>query len=212
MKFIMAYSGGKDCTLALDKMLRQGHTCEALLVSTGEKGIWSYMHVFHKDVLSQFSESLQIPMIISNSKDKHDVPVLLKALNEAKEKYHIEALCTGDIDIPEVKQFNENIASEAGIKAVFPIWQKDRYECLNEFWNLGYTCRIKAVDTRYLPESYLGKQLDKSLVSDFEKLGIDICGEFGEYHTMVNNGPIFTKEIPFSFNRIYRNGNNSYLI
>lgn len=77
---------------------------------------------------------------------------------------------------------------------------------------LGYTCRIKAVDTRFLSESYLGKELNKSLIPDFEKLKIDICGEFGEYHTMVNDGPIFSKKIPFNFKKIYRNGNNSYLI
>lgn len=212
MKFIMAYSGGKDCTLALDMMLRQGHTCKALLVSASEKGTWSHMHAFHKDILKQYSESLKIPLIFSNGKDKHDVPALLKALNEAKEKYQIEALCTGDIDLPEIKSFNESISKKAGIKAIFPLWHKDRKECLNEFWNLGYTCHIKAVDTRYLPESYLGKELSKSLIPDFEKLNIDICGEFGEYHTMVNNGPIFSKEIPLNFKRIFRNGHNSFLI
>ena len=62
---------------------------------------------------------------------------------------------------------------------------------------LGYTCRIKAVDTRFLSESYLGKELNKSLIPDFEKLKIDICGEFGEYHTMVNDGPIFSKKNSF---------------
>ena len=57
-----------------------------------------------------------------------------------------------------------------------------------------------------------GEELNKSLIPDFEKLKIDICGEFGEYHIMINDGPIFSKKIPFNFKKIYRNGNNSYLI
>ena len=72
MKFVMAYSGGKDCTLALDRMLRAGHTCVALMVVVGIKGQYSYMHIFTRDVLGKFAESLGVPLILVPSKNKHD--------------------------------------------------------------------------------------------------------------------------------------------
>ena len=212
MKFVMAYSGGKDCTLALDRMLRAGHTCAALMVTVGIKGRYSYLHIFTRDVLEKFSESLGIPLILVPSKSQHDAAAVRDALIRAKELYGAEAVCTGDIDFEDARSWNESRAKEAGLLSFFPLWTEDRYKLLDEFFDRGFTCLFKAIDTSFLPEEMLGQPLTRDCISFFEKNGVDVCGEKGEYHTVVVNGPIFKKEIEFRYDRVYHNGKYCSLI
>lgn len=212
MKFFMAYSGGKDCTLALDRMIRQGHQCVALLVVTGIKGQYSYMHLFTDDILKQFSESLGIPIIKVPSKDKNDIIAMVEALAKQNKIYNADAVCSGDIDYIASYRYNKMISKIVGLEAIFPLWHEDRNKLLNELLDKGYICRIKCVDLSALPKSFLGKTLDKEMIETFKKRNIDICGENGEYHTMVTNGPIFKKELPFEYDYIYEANNIASLI
>ena len=212
MNFVMAYSGGKDCTLALDRMLREGHNCVALMVIVGIQGIYSYMHIFTRDILEQFSESLGIPLIFAPSASKHDSKAVIEALAKAKALYGAEAVCCGDIDFEESRSWNESVAAEAGIKAVFPLWMEDRRRLIDEFLDCEYKCLFKTVNNSLLPEELLGKPFTRECIPLFEKSGVDICGENGEYHTVVVDGPIFNKPIDFRYDRLYRKGEYSSLI
>lgn len=212
MRFVMAYSGGKDCTLALDRMLRAGHTCVALMVVVGIKGQYSYMHIFTRDVLEKFSESLGVPLILVPSKNKHDAAATLNALRQAKELYGAEAVCSGDIDYEDARRWNESVAKEAGLQSFFPLWMEDRYKLLDELFERGFTCLFKVIDTSLLPEELLGKPLTRECIPLFEKSGVDVCGEKGEYHTITVDGPIFKKKIEFRYDRVYHNGKYCSLI
>ena len=212
MKFVMAYSGGKDCTLALDRMLRAGHTCVALMVIVGIKGQYSYMHIFTRDVLEKFAESLGVPLILVPSKNKHDAAATLNALRQAKELYGAEAVCSGDIDYEDARRWNESVAKEAGLQSFFPLWMEDRYKLLDELFERGFTCLFKVVDTSLLPEELLGQPLTRECIPLFEKSGVDVCGEKGEYHTITVDGPIFKKKIEFRYDRVYHNGKYCSLI
>ena len=119
-----------------------------------------------------------------------------KALIEGK-KMGAQICVFGDIDIEEHKQWDILRCENTGLKAKFPLWQEDREKLVYEFIDSGFTTIIKTINLKYLDEKYLGKVLDRSVVKEIELSGADICGENGEYHTFVINGPLFSHLIEF---------------
>lgn len=212
MKFIMSYSGGKDSTLALDRMIREGNTCVGILVLVSKRGKYSYLHIFSRETLDQFSKSLGVPLIPVPSVSLHDSKSVESAIENAKDLYGAEAVCFGDIDAEEARSWNESVAAKLGFKAVFPLWKEDRRRLLDEFFDRGYTCLFKTIDNTLLPEELLGKPLTRECIPLFEENGVDICGENGEYHTIVTDGPVFKKPVEFRYNRLFRKGVYSSLI
>ena len=84
-----------------------------------------------------------------------------------------------------------------GLAAVEPLWEQPTSELLREFLNLGGQALIVATKAALLDESWLGRPLSQELLSEFNKLGIDACGEYGEYHTLVTSSPLFTAPLEF---------------
>ncbi len=101
----------------------------------------------------------------------------------------------GDIDIESHRQWEEDVCGAVGVKARLPIWQESRHKLLREWWSLGFTAFIVAVNAKALDRSFLGKELDTSLAQEFRRLGIDVCGENGEFHTVVTDGPLFSQRL-----------------
>lgn len=91
------------------------------------------MHAFHNDILKQFSESLGMLIIFSNGKDKHDELALIIALNEVKDKYKVESLWTGDINLSRIWEFNENLSKKVGINAIFYMAKNWLFKWILEF-------------------------------------------------------------------------------
>lgn len=83
------------------------------------------------------------------------------------------------------------------MKSAFPLWHKDREENVYELIELGYKCIIKSINNTLLPKSILGKTIDVNVIDEMKKCGIDICGENGEYHTLVVDGPIFHEALKY---------------
>ena len=104
----------------------------------------------------------------------------------------------GDIDIEDHAAWCRERCKNAGIRAGFPLWQRNRRENTEEAVNLGYKCLVKCINNKLLPREYLGREIDCSMIDDMEKRGIDICGENGEYHTIVLDGPIFKKPVEYT--------------
>lgn len=201
MKFAMSYSCGKDSTLALHKMIEQGHQPVCLVVMVNNEADRSYFHGADRNMLSRYATALDIPMIMcpSNGEDYHIA--LEKGLQEAK-AMGAEAACFGDIDIPGNREWEEERCHHVGLQPYFPLWQRDRAENVYELVELGYKCLIKSINTKLLPKSLLGKYLDQDSIAVMKKAGIDICGENGEYHTLVTNGPRFITPLEFEIGEI----------
>ena len=106
-----------------------------------------------------------------------------------------EAACFGDIGIENNRAWSEERCANAGIKAVFPLWKRDRSENVYELVEAGYKCLIKSIHNKILPKSFLGKILNQDVIDEMKQYGIDICGENREYHTLVIDGPIFQSPI-----------------
>jgi uncharacterized protein (TIGR00290 family) len=104
----------------------------------------------------------------------------------------------GDIDLTQHREWVERVCADCGITPILSLWNKKREELLNTFINDGFRAIIVAVDARFLNEDWLGKEIDADFVRDATSLGtIDLCGEKGEYHTFVYDGPIFKTPLAF---------------
>lgn len=196
MKFAVAYSCGKDSTLALHKMMEQGHEPVGLIVMINETMERSYFHGADENMLNQYSKALGIPLISCLTKGEDYHINFEMGLRKAK-SMGAEAVCFGDIDIIQNRQWEEERCSNTGLIPIFPLWQIGRKENVHEMIQLGYKCLIKSINMNLLPKTLLGKYLDEESVSVMEMADIDICGENGEYHTLVVDGPIFKKALDF---------------
>lgn len=208
----MAYSGGKDCSIALDRMQRQGHICVALLIAVDTNEKLSFLHCITRDNFEKISECLDIPLLFAPSQSKQDEKAVIKALNYAKEVYGAEAICSGDIDTNFSKEWIEHIGKITKLKVFTPLWKEDKYKLLDELFNRGFVYLFKVIDNNLLPETLLGKPLTRDCIELFEKNGVDVCGERGEYHTITVNGPIFKKELKFDNYNIRQANNYSIII
>lgn len=196
-KIVVSFSGGKDSTLALYRMIREGYKIIGLLVTFDNQND-SCFHRIPKDILKRISEELEIPLVeVDCSDGKNYEEEFENALKILKEN-GAEICVFGDIDIEAHKKWCLDRCDAAGIKGKFPLWQEDRESLTNEFLDYGFKAVIKKVNLKALTEEFLGKELSKEVVSEIKSLGSDPSGENGEYHTLVFGGPIFKNEVKFS--------------
>ncbi len=209
-KFVMSYSCGKDSTLALHKMLAAGHEAVALLVMVNRDSSRSFFHGADEALLGKYAQALQIPLLPVPTEGENYHLAMENALLIARER-GAEFACFGDIDLEANRRWGEERCANAGLEPIYPLWQKDRVENVRELLALGYRCLIKSIDRRLLPEALLGKILDEEVLREMEACGIDICGENGEYHTLVADGPIFHRPLPYQTGKILRFGDFSVI-
>lgn len=196
MKFAMAYSMGKDCTLALEKMIKAGHEPVCMIVISGKTGL-SFNHLATEKMAQRYSETLGIPLIYGRWEKKYDSDVVRELMIKAREEYGAEAACFGYIDL--MREWSEQLCREEGLECFTPLWQTDHETCLKEQLDGGYKCLITSIDKRMssMPVELLGKTLDWDVIEQIRQSGADICGENGEYHTLVTDCPLFKHPLEF---------------
>ncbi|XZK55891.1 diphthine--ammonia ligase [Clostridium perfringens] len=197
-KFVVSYSCGKDSTLSLYRMIKAGHTPVALLVTVDKKVLRSWFHGIPDKLLKDVSKSLDIPLVLvaSNGKENYG-ETFVEALKKIKEEMGAEACVFGDIDLMAHRTWCEDKCEKAGLEAIFPLWEEDREALTYEFIDNGFKTVIKNVKLSILGEEFLGEVLTKDVVERLKAAGSDACGENGEYHTFVFDGPLFKERINF---------------
>lgn len=208
MKFVMSYSCGKDSTLALHKMVEQGHTPVALLVMFNQDQERSWFHGVDRPLLEQIAASLELPLLLCPSSGEEYHLAFEEGLRRAMEM-GAEACVFGDIDIEDNAAWCRSRCKAVGLPARFPLWKRDRAENTREAVALGYRCVVKCVRNKDLPQSYLGRVMDEEMIEDMARRGIDICGENGEYHTIVLDGPLFHRPVAYTCREVLDFGNIS---
>lgn len=195
MRFIASFSGGKDSMLSIARAIEAGHTLSGLFVTTNSKTL-SWYHDISEEVLLEIASRLQTPLFMCpcRSGDKYTKD-FERALKQVKAMTDSVAVVFGDIDIEDHRAWCSERAKAVNLKALFPLWQEDRTTLVKEFIDRGYRTVVKKVAKNKLDKTFLGKTLDYELIDKFVEIGIDPCGENGEYHTLVYDGPNFTSPI-----------------
>lgn len=196
-KAVVSFSGGKDCTLSLYRMIKKDYEIIGLLV-TFDKQKDSCFHKIPRDILQAVSKELEIPIIeVDCSSEKVYEKEFEEALKFSR-RNGAEICVFGDIDIEAHKKWCLDRCASASIKGIFPLWQEDRESLAMEFIDYGFKAVIKKVNLKSLGQEFLGRELTKDVIQEIKELGCDPCGENGEYHTFVFDGPIFKNRIEFN--------------
>lgn len=208
--FFCSWSGGKDSCLALYCAIQAGAVPRALLTMLTRDGARSRSHGLPVSVLNHQALALKIPLVVRESSwDDYE-----QNFTEIIHRFRKEGMVYGvfgDIDLEDHFQWVERVCSAVGIRACEPLWKRPRRELMEKFFNAGFSATIIAVKEGVLDRGFLGRTLDRDLVRDLEKTGIDASGEEGEYHTVVTNGPIFRREIPLEQGKSTLRGGYSFL-
>lgn len=204
-KAVFNWSGGKDSTLALQKILENKDVeVVALFTTFNEETGKSSMHSIPLQILSKQAKSIGISLYTMYfSKDlKNYDEKMLEAVTHFK-TLGVTQFIFGDLLASGLKTYRESKLNPLGIEVIEPLWNKSSEEIMNEFLESGITSKIIVTQEDKLDKSYIGKILSHNLVKSFPK-EIDLCGEQGEYHTLSYAGPLFKKHIDFSITAVYK--------
>ena len=195
----MFWSGGKDSSLALWKVLQhKQHDIKYLVTTISEVHQRISMHGVQLALLQAQAERIGIPlklMVLPEGPDnklyeKH----LIMVLEELKAE-GIDTVIFGDIFLEDLKAYRLSLLDKLGMKAIFPIWKQDTTELLKEFIAEGFKALTVCVDGSKLTVAFAGRLLDDNFLNDLPN-GVDPCGENGEFHSFVFDGPLFKHEVP----------------
>ena len=195
------WSTGKDSSLALYHILKDKEYSVTQLVTTVNKDYERVsMHGLREALLDAQAERLQLPLqkiyfpaeVSMSSYDE----TMKKATSELIEKGYKYGIF-GDIFLENLRNYREEKLKEVGITGVFPLWKQDTKSLLKELLSLGFKAITVCVNAKLLDESFVGRILDESFINDLPDT-VDPCGENGEFHTFVFDGPIFSSPIDFT--------------
>lgn len=200
IKFTASYSSGKDSTLAIYKAISMGLQPQSLIMTYNEDRNRTWFHGINQGIIDKLSEALQIPIKLIRTSGKEYEMNFEKILKEEREK-GAEICVFGDIDIEDHLTWNTDRCEKVGLKPLLPLWNKSREEVVYDFIDSGFVTYITVVDTEKMDAKYIGKQLTRELIAQLKSEGVDVCGENGEYHTFVCDGPLFNKPIQFDISK-----------
>jgi uncharacterized protein (TIGR00290 family) len=194
------WSGGKDSTLALYKTIQnQQFDIQYLLTTLNQEADRISMHGVRSELLLAQAQSLNIPLKqvhLPSSSDMHAYETVMNdAIHELKAEGILDCVF-GDIFLEDLRKYREEKLEEVQLKAHFPLWNLSTTEIIREFIDLGFKTIVVCVDSSKLGEEFVGRIIDQDFISDLPST-VDPCGENGEFHTFVFDGPIFRKPIRF---------------
>jgi len=197
MNFFCSWSGGKDSCLSLYKAISLADLPKVLFTACIEEGGRSRSHGLSMDILQAQALSLGIPLVTVNTAwDQYRDHFVSGIRALKKQDPSITRGVFGDMDIEAHRQWEKEVCAECEMKAYLPLWQMERKYVLKTFLEVGFKAIIISVNTAQLnPEKYLGRVIDEMLCKELEAINVDPCGENGEYHTVVFDGPIFKQPL-----------------
>ncbi len=192
--FLCSWSGGKDSCFATMQAIKTGYTPTVLLNVLNEEGKISRSHGIPSSILQEQAISMGLPIHLISSSWKDYEQNFIEALIQLKETYHIAFAVFGDIDLQAHRDWEEKVCNNTQIEAILPLWQLNRKDLVLQMLAAGIETIIVSCNT-IMGEAFLGKTLTPALIETLVSLGVDACGENGEFHTLVTNCPLFNKGI-----------------
>jgi diphthine-ammonia ligase len=195
MKVVASWSGGKDSCFACYKAIQEGHDVSQLLIMMSDPGT-SNFHMIRSDMLDAQSQAIGVPIVkvmtTPNTYEENFKNALLKMKANG-----VEGIVTGDVFDVALHEAGwlDRICKEVGLTPVRPLWHRDTQQILDEFISEGFKATVVRVKNNVLGMEWLGREINKEFFADLLKLGtVDPCGEHGEFHTFVTDGPLFKKQ------------------
>jgi uncharacterized protein (TIGR00290 family) len=195
---LMSWSGGKDSCIALYEIQRmQDYRVSALLTTLTRDYDRVSMHGVRRELLEKQASSLGLPL--------HQVFISKDATNDEYEmkmgeafSWHRErgvvSIVFGDLFLQDIRTYREQFLARHNMFGLFPVWKRDTSSFIKEFIELGFKAVVTCVDSKVLDQSFSGRLIDEAFLSSLPR-NVDPCGENGEFHSFVFDGPIFAEAV-----------------
>jgi len=199
-KVIVAWSGGKDSALALYEILKSGgFDVDKLLTTVTQDYDRISIHGVRRVLLEQQANALGFPLekmfISKGASDAEYESVLLKVLERQRDN-GVSSVVFGDIFLEDVRKYREKLLMKVGMNGLFPLWKRDTKKLAQTFIDLGFKAVITSIDSNVLGKDFVGRDYDEKFLSDLPA-SVDPCGENGEFHSFVYDGPLFHESVLF---------------
>jgi uncharacterized protein (TIGR00290 family) len=199
------WSGGKDSALALYHTLRSGtHSPDLLLTSINAAVDRISMHGVRSSLLQSQADAIGIPLCTLSLPEGLGMTEYNDTMSSAVTSLHRQGYrdtIFGDIFLEDLRIYREQQLAPLGIRAHFPLWRRDTTDLLHEFLDLGFRTVVVCIRSGLLDKSFAGRIIDADFIKDLPK-NVDPCGENGEFHTFVFDGPIFKKPVGFTIGEV----------
>ena len=200
---VLSWSGGKDSALAL-QALRADPETEVVGLLTSVTRVYERIsvHGVRRSLLERQAERLRLPLFTIEldpvtTNDAYEA-AFLAAIEGVKQKHpDLAAIAFGDLFLTDVRAYRERLLAPTGLQPLFPLWGLDTTELARRFVQQGFVARLVCVDTTQLDGSFAHRAFDASLLADLPP-SVDPCGERGEFHTFVSDGPGFSGPIEYA--------------
>jgi uncharacterized protein (TIGR00290 family) len=195
---LFCWSGGKDSAMALRVLRQQRDVRIAALLTTVTDGYDRIsMHGVRRTLLLRQVAALGLPLCEVRIPPQCVNPIYEERMRNAllsQKENGVHSVAFGDIFLQDLREYRERNLAQVEMNAIFPIWKRDTRELAQDFCALGFRAIAVCVDPKKLSREFAGRELDESFFRDLPP-GVDACGENGEFHTFVYDGPIFSSAI-----------------
>ena len=206
MSYVASWSGGKDSCFALYEAVDKGYKISHLVNFISKEFHRVSFHGTEARLIQLQSQAIGIPLLQKETTwDGYE--------QEFKEAVRglipcgVTGMVFGDIYLQEHKDWVERVCNDLDIEAVEPLWGKSAEEILSGFIEKGFEAVIVSAKSDVIDDDWIGRRVDKAFVEYLKRKNIDICGENGEYHTLVTNGPIFNRRIQLIESKVISRNN-----
>jgi uncharacterized protein (TIGR00290 family) len=209
---LVSWSGGKDCAWALERLRGSDVEIVALLTTINEHFDRVAMHGVRRELVEEQSRSIGVPLWIaplpwpcSNERYEEVMATMCRRAVDAG----IDSVVFGDLFLEDVRAYRVRMLAPTGLEPLFPLWQTPTAALAREMLARGLRARIACIDRRVLDRSFAGREYDASFLADLPP-GTDPCGENGEFHSFVYDGPMFHHAIAIEPGEFHEDGDFTF--
>jgi uncharacterized protein (TIGR00290 family) len=196
---ILSWSGGKDSSLALQSLLADPAVRVEGLLTTITAGFDRIsIHGVRRVLLEQQARALGLPLHVVRIEQHANNDSYARRMSERLTAFReagINTVAFGDLHLGDVREYREGMMAQVGMNAFFPLWGRETQTLAREFIDGGFRAIATCVDTTQIDRGFAGRPFDHRFLDDLPD-GADPCGENGEFHTFVADGPIFAEPVP----------------
>ncbi len=208
--YAIASSGGKDSTLALYRAQQSGFAVTHLFHIYNNDTSRVRFHGYKPNIVEEQARLLGLESIIMPTRSQEFDNDFRAALERVKQE-GLRGIIFGNIFLEDVREFYETRIKSVGLEYYDFLWGQSTESVIEDFIQSGFKAIVTSIWLKKLDRKYLGRQIDGNFLIDLEKEAVDICGENGEYHSLVYDGPCFKKPLPYRICGIHEEMENIFL-
>lgn len=200
-KTLISWSGGKDSAMALYEIQQSSeYLACALLTTLTREDERLGIHFVRSELIEAQAASINLPLhkvfVNRNATNAEYERAMADALAHFRDAEGIETIAFGDLFLEDIREYREEFLARSEMRGIFPVWERDTKKFARDFIKLGFKAIVVSVNEQWLDESFAGEMLDEAFL-DKLPAGVDPCGERGEFHSFVFDGPNFERAVKF---------------